>query len=222
MKLYNGNGSMIEVSEKTDMVSAYPARKISIIGDSISTYDAPGYKIDGYAMTYPTSDVQSVEQTWWKKVIDASGAELNVNASYAGSRVTNAISAPDFYARCGLLGNPDMVMVALGTNDYDLTPSQYGEYDFETPYEQLDESKFRPAYIKGVKALMANYPGVEIVLIILYMVEGMEEIANSIKEIGSRMNLRVVDTRPYSKFDNAHPNAYGMRQIASRVMFSQL
>ena len=135
--------------------SKYAGTKISIIGDSISTFNQNGYKIPGYAMYYPLFDVVSVGQTWWMKTINQSGAQLEINASYAGSRVTDThVTAPDFYARTLLIGSPDMVFVALGTND-SINNVALGEYDYETTYTNLSESTFRTAYIKGIKSLQA-------------------------------------------------------------------
>ena len=82
------------------MFSAYNGKKLSIIGDSIETFDAEGYKIDGYNMYYPALNVRRVDQTWWKQVLDSSGMTLEINASWSGSRVTNTHSDPtypDFY-----------------------------------------------------------------------------------------------------------------------------
>ncbi len=64
--------------------------KISIIGDSISTY--PGYNPYNYPVYYKDdraydNEIRSVEDTWWKQVIDSVGGELCVNNSYSGSLV---------------------------------------------------------------------------------------------------------------------------------------
>lgn len=199
-------------------VSRYAGERVSILGDSISTFDAPGYKMDGYAMYYPNAaipDITYVEQTWWKKVIDASGAKLEINASWSASRVTNtAGSYPDFYARCGLLGHPDVIFVQLGTND-SRGGVALGEYDYESDIQSLSEATFRTAYIKGVKALKANYPSAEIVLVILSM---DKTYADSIRTIGVVLGVSVIDVENYEIGSTVHPNAAGMRQIATKVL----
>lgn len=200
-----------------DMMSRYAGRKVSIIGDSISTYNAAGYKIDGYNMYYPSGTVTDPALTWWMRVIHASGAALEVNASWAGSMATNRHSNPnypDFYQRCGLLGSPELIFVQLGTNDYNQS-APLGDYDFETAYAELSEANFRTAYIKGVKALQANYPGAQIVLMVLYMGDGYAE---SIRHIGAVMGLTVIDVRGYVREQGSHPGAYGMRQISSAAL----
>lgn len=200
--------------------SRFRGKKISIIGDSIDTFDQAGYKIDGYAMYYPALGVDSVEKTWWKQVIDASGAELEVNASWSGSRVTNTASGygspvPDFYGRVSRIGSPDVVFVTLGTND-----SAYsvplGEYDFTTSYENLPEGQFRQAYIKGVRAIKAAHPSAQIVCIVQQMGQAYKD---SIAYIAKELSVDFIDASDYVGQSSVHPGVYGMRQIATLVLY---
>lgn len=200
---------------KTSLVSRYTGKKISIIGDSIDTYDQTGYKIDGYSMYYPHLDVTNVNDTWWKKVLDASGATLEINASYSGSRVTNTRSGyPDFYDRVSVIGNPDIIFVTLGTNDSRNSIS-LGEYDFATVYTSLSEATFRTAYTKGVKALLAVFPSAEIICIAQQM---NPEYKNSIIHIAKTLGVSFIDTSDYVGEDGVHPGSAGMRQIASMML----
>ena len=69
---------------ETDFMPKY---KVSILGDSISTYI--GYNPRGYAVYYKDdkaydNEINSVNDTWWKQVIDGLGGELCVNNSYSG------------------------------------------------------------------------------------------------------------------------------------------
>ncbi len=200
--------------------SMYPGSKVSLIGDSIDTFDQEGYKIDGYAMFYPIPiiGVTTVEDTWWKRVIDQTGATIEINASYSGSRVTNTLAgAPDLYARTSLIGHPDLIFVGLGTNDSGAGVA-LGEYDFDSAYTNLSESQFRPAYIKGIKALQALYPYAQIVCIAKIM---GDEYKESIAHIANTLGVMYIDVSDYESINgaaNPHPKAYGMRQIASRVL----
>ncbi len=70
--------------------------KISILGDSISTY--VGYNPYGYHVYYRDdrlydNDITSVNDTWWKQVIDAIGGELCINNSYSGSCVAGTFES---------------------------------------------------------------------------------------------------------------------------------
>lgn len=195
-------------------------KKISIIGDSIDTFDKDGYKIDGYRMHYPTQYLTDLNQTWWMKVISASDAQLEVNASWAGSRVTGTVSGyPDFYDRTpiSIIGNPDVILVTLGTNDSS-NNVPLGDYDFDTTYTELSESTFRTAYIKGVKALKVIHPNAEIICISEKMTD---DYKNSIIYIAERLSVKFIDVSNYDgvAVNNVHPAERGMRQIASHVLF---
>ena len=103
--------------------------KVSVLGDSISTYSG----ISGVKnAVYPNSTVKSVSDTWWKQVIDVLGGEvLKINAS-GGSRILsdehfNGAGIRDgnhaaYRDRCVNLhvGNdtPDVILVFMGTNDF--------------------------------------------------------------------------------------------------------
>lgn len=198
--------------------SAYSGKKLSIIGDSIETYDQEGYKIDGYNMYYPSANVRNVNKTWWKQVLNSSGMILDVNASWSGSRVTNTHSDPtypDFYDRVSLIGTPDVIFVALGTGD-SINDVALGEYDFDTNYEDLPEDTFRPAYIKGVKALQNLYPSAEIYCICVLMSAVYRQ---SIQHIASVLDVHCIDASGYYAPGGVHPDAFGMRQIAASVLY---
>lgn len=218
----NGGGSSTYLltgrwTSKGFFPSSIKGKKISIIGDSIDTFDAEGYKIDGYLMYYPAADVTSVDQTWWKKVIDSTGAILEVNASWSGSGATHIYSGstPDFYDRVGLIGNPDIVFVTLGTNDSGLNVP-LGDYDFETAYTDLSESTFRTAYIKGIKALKATHSNIQIVCIAEKMGDQYKE---SIATIADELGAIFIDASDYIGQIGVHPGVEGMEQIADLVLY---
>ena len=101
-------------------------RLVSVLGDSISTYD--GYNPKGYSVYYDSelqrqNDMSSVYDTWWAKVNKALQAFLCVNNSYSGSKV----SGKDFPAGCceerlNYLRtkefDPDFILVYMGFNDF--------------------------------------------------------------------------------------------------------
>lgn len=197
-------------------VSRFYGKKLSIIGDSIDTYNQAGCKIDGYAMYYPSGTVTDVEQTWWKQVLNATGMALEVNASYSGSRVTDTDSSmPDFFQRVSLIGSPDTVFITLGTNDSNNSVA-LGEYDFDTAYASLSESTFRTAYIKGVKAIQAELPNAQIVCITERMRAAYKE---SIAHIANTLGCVYIDASDYIAESGNHPGEIGMRQIAAMVLY---
>ena len=197
-------------------------KKISIIGDSISTYDQAGYKIDRYSMYYPTSvvpDVDSVDKTWWKQILDFTGAVLEKNASDSGSCVSNVKSGhPSLYDRCSttIIGRPDIVMIVLGTND-STNDVPIGDYDYTTAYDLLSETTFANAYIKGVKALQARLPDAKIICVSLAMKATYQD---AIDRIADTLGCVFVNAVPYQRYVSSHPNALGMKQIATNVLTS--
>lgn len=192
-------------------------KKVSIIGDSISTFS--GYIPSGYATHYPTGTVQNVEQTWWYQLLSFTGATLEVNASYSGSAASDVRGTgyPTFYDRTGanFLGNPDVIIVALGTND-STNNAPMGDFDFTTAYSSLSVSNFATAYIKGVKALQANYSGVEIICVCLAI--SNPKYATAIQYIAENLGVKFVYSNDFIRESGSHPGAVGMKQIAMNVM----
>lgn len=186
-------------------------KKISIIGDSISTYDEEGYKYDSYTMYYPRDTVDAVNKTWWKQFLDGTNASLAVNLSYSGSTVVTRSGYPSLCDRTSLIGNCDVVIIALGTNDSALS-LPLGDYSYDKTIAQLDETYFREAYIKGIKQIQENSPGVEIICAILSM---NADYRTSITEIASHYGLKCIDCgNNYAKGQGVHPSYIGMCEIA--------
>lgn len=151
-----------------DMQRALVGKKLSIIGDSISTFR--GYIPDGYAYQYPTGDVTTVGKTWWKKLIDRTGMVLVANASWSGSTVTDDDSDPTNTAKVGYSDariadlssggvDPDIVIVLFGTNDFSkgrglgtLTERS------EIPNGTTSINTFREAYACMLNKIRTSYP----------------------------------------------------------------
>lgn len=103
-----------------------PAPTVSILGDSISTYE--GLMPPGFAVWYAgdilrMNGLTSPRDLWWSQVIDALGGTLCANDSYSGSLVTgtsfpSACSPRRIEALRSATGDPDLVLVYLGINDF--------------------------------------------------------------------------------------------------------
>ena len=230
---HNGVAGLYEMYSDTfftstsgnDFVAGPPAvrtryfrnKRISIIGDSISTYNASGYKYDSYSMYYPQGNVNNVNKTYWKLLMDSENASLVRNLSYAGSRATNTSSGmPSLCDRVSLIGNCDTVIIAMGTNDSGGNVS-LGNYSYDTAISSLSESTFRDAYIKGIKMLLEARPDIRIVCLIFHM---NDSYRNSIKEIANHYGLKCLDCgNNYSKIDTLHPNAKGMWDIYVDLLY---
>lgn len=110
-----------------EQVVIKPKRRVSVIGDSISTFD--GY-INGNRKYYPHTTVTDVSQTYWYKLIYnyMSDATFDTNIAWSGSFVSRCTDnnysdkhyyEQDFCARIRRqgMGNPDVILVHGGTND---------------------------------------------------------------------------------------------------------
>ena len=109
-------------------VTSFAGKTVSILGDSISTYQ--GWIPEGYACFYPDpdNDIQDVSQTWWMQVIQNTGMRLLVNGSWSASTVCGDSRAENSGAGCSsnriveLMGNtgtvPDVILVYMGINDF--------------------------------------------------------------------------------------------------------
>ena len=144
--------------------------KISIIGDSISTYigfnpyDYPVYYKDDRAYD---NEIESVDDTWWKQVIDNVGGELCVNNSYSGSLVAgNYESSACSAERCSMLHTsdvtPDIILIYIGTNDHGFEVN----VGIESPN---DTQNFYGAYRAMLRQLKTNYPAAKIICATLLM-----------------------------------------------------
>ena len=144
-------------------------KKISIIGDSISTYS--GYIPDGYATYYPRSgnDIDSVEKTWWKQLINETGLVLLKNASWSGSGVcgnsastTGAIACSDKRIAdiAGEHGeHPDLILIYISTNDWGLNNREIGTFTSQSEIPSDGTiTKITEAYALMLYKLRTTYP----------------------------------------------------------------
>ncbi|MBQ3265826.1 MAG: hypothetical protein IJH07_08645 [Ruminococcus sp.] len=141
---------------------------VSVLGDSISTFEF--FNPKGYAVFYNEfkqlqNGFTSVDETWWEIVCRAMHAEICVNNSYSGSRVTGSgFPAASSTERCGALHTrsrrPDMLLVYIGYNDFGDGVKVYGE---DTSGVTEDCSAFFDAYVCMVKRLQEQYPQAAII-----------------------------------------------------------
>ncbi len=195
--------------------------KISILGDSISTY--AGFNPYGYAVYYAGDKIienglASVDDTWWKQVIDGLGGVLCENNSYSGSLVWgNNETCACSEERCSALHNentPDVILIFMGTNDRGYN---------------VGVQKFYDAYCTMLRRIKKNYPAAKIVCATLLL--GYErgdsyasvEIAefdynNAIRKAVNDEGCLLVDIaatrKRYETLEGCHPTKNGHSLIA--------
>ena len=212
-------------------------KQISIIGDSISTYY--GFVPDGYKVYYNEqialkNQLTSVDDTWWRIVCKHLGAEICVNNSYSGSRVSgNGFECASSDERTSSLHTegttPDLILLYIGVNDFGR-----GIGIKENPFF-YKEAIFYEAYKNMLHKIMHNYPDSQIVCATLMKssVKGnpqweyprsktgisLEEYNEAIREIANNLGVLVADLEalntPYETLDTLHPTKEGHRTIAN-------
>lgn len=198
---------------------------ISILGDSISTYE--GYTVH-QGLFYDRfiqmiSGVKSVQDTWWMQVIDKMGGQLGVNDSFAGSTVSGNVSISGTALKrlkaLGANGEPDVILVSMGTNDW-------GSY--------VMPDDFRAAYRQMLMGITMLYPDAEIYCATIIRGRDPEDMSDLfmnvegcispmiysdiIRQVAGEYAAHVADLEKYHTeyhtIDGIHPNAEGMQEIA--------
>jgi hypothetical protein len=169
------------------LAAAFSGKKISILGDSISTYQdvSSGIAADttnstirenlvwgGYQPGNLTFGGESVDSTCWQIVINSLGASRLVNNSNSGESVFQAVTE-----RCMQLHDdtgenageaPDIIFVYLGTNDvYASTMGNAAALTQERIATMGDNLNYQPKSLAEAYAIMLyriqkTYPNAEI------------------------------------------------------------
>ena len=181
----------------------YAGSKISLIGDSISTFR--GYIPEGYASHYPKGAVDSVDKTYWNILCRSLNATIQ-NLSYAGTCVTNQV-LPEYSLnkRVSLVDEESsLIIIALGIND-NKKEDNVGAYDYDKDIYSYNEGIFTEAYIKAIRTLITLYPSADLLLVAMGPDGSMPNRASAIKNIAEHYGLMFFDARPYYS-GNIHPD----------------
>ena len=166
-------------SEK--IAKAFYGKKISVIGDSISTYvnisngaaaQTSNSNISKNSLYYFKAHNEALgvnpDDTWWMRTINALGADLLVNNSDSGGYIRDSKSngnkgayyenAVNLHDNTGADAgtNPDMVFVYLGTNDFGKYYNSLGDVssiDFEKLGEKC-EADYMPVTVAEAYAIL--------------------------------------------------------------------
>ncbi len=206
--------------------------KISVLGDSISTYE--GFNPYGYSVYYRDdrlydNEMDSVNDTWWKRVIDGIGGELCVNNSFSGSFVAGEFeSSACSEERCSRLHGdvaPDIILIYMGSNDRGFKV----EVGLDAPQ---DINRFYGAYRTMLQRIGNNYPSAKIVcgtLLMGKLKDSVEPhydrftraderyndaIRSAVKENGCLLADLARMGERYETLDYCHPTKDGHRLMA--------
>lgn len=217
--------------------SLYSGKKLSILGDSISTFE--GYIPAGNRVYYPAAGVDYVTDTWWYKLMLALDMQLEVNESWGGSRVTttDGETKAGCMTRCQNLGDPDVVIVYMGINDFD-NEVALGTWNGSTALPSVTTT-FREAYAIMLNKILTAYKTAEVWVCTLTQAERngsegfpeindndvpLSEFNKAIMELADVFGVRVLHHHScgltYQNMDVfdpnlLHPNKYGHSLIAN-------
>ena len=218
--LYVNENTIINGIYTKIIKNRFTGKKISILGDSISTFE--GYIPNDYKYFYPQpyGDVRNIYQTWWMKVINGLGAGLYVNNAYGGSTVCNfdEYSTSNDKRLESLRINEnvsDVLLIFMGTND---CASKY-----------VNANSFEQAYMDMLYKLQTISPNTEIILINLpisklYTIDSQYELNQVIRKCAKEFNYELIDISGLDLtnelIDNAHPNSNGMKSLSKALLDS--
>ena len=168
----NSGGSSSSQSSQNQTPRDLSGLKLSILGDSISTFD--GYIPTDYNIFYPGSgDISTVEKTWWWQMMNTTGMELNANASSSNTTITgDSLDTTGSAPGCSTKrmidltpGDdgpaPDILIVFMGTNDF-LRSVELGTFTEPSQQDEGIVTNFCDAYELMIQKLNALYPNAEI------------------------------------------------------------
>lgn len=209
---------------------------ISILGDSISTYE--GYSNDSNgsnstlynnAVFYSTNTGGlDVSDTWWMQVINHTNAMLLVNNSWSGSCVLgggvssgNGMRAKNLHSDVGINRgvNPDIIIVYLGINDFN---------------SGIDSATFAENYEGMLSRIADSYNEAKIFCMLLPYcyganIERLSEYNSIISDSSNTISANVIDTSidgwtedTYNDYliDGVHPNKKGMDVLTNSVILA--
>ncbi len=212
---------------------------VSILGDSISTYE--GYIPVGYDAYYEVwncmrNGLKTVDDTWWKRVLDYFGWELCVNNSFSGSRVSGlTFPSANVDTRAKQLHKkdkmPDIILIYIGFNDFGFGAKNRPR----RIREEKDAAYFFDAYRLMLEKIKETYPNAKVICAtllegyccddktwtmpqILYGEETFSSYNDSIRLACRRENVSLVDLNAtnirYETLDGTHPTVTGHEQLA--------
>ena len=212
-------------------IEDYKNLKISILGDSISTFYKAGSEVNSYysgenTFYYPRycSVISSYQKTWWWKVIEGLEGNIGINNSWSGTCVYNWGSETNSSAMnmhriktLGENGAPDIIIVNMGTND---AVSNFTDPIFKTAYDTMlsrIEKEYPNAYIFVFTLGYSIYEGYDPVRLRYNKV--IEELSNKHHApIVDIAYIQTVDTYVTMLADRLHPNEEGMTKISERAL----
>lgn len=207
--------------------------KISILGDSISTFYAEGSELNSYytgndEFYFPkySATVKTYTATWWGKLLAATNTSLGINNSLSGSTCHNFGSETGTgamnYNRINTLGEngtPHIIIVFIGTND---NVNGFTTTVFKNAYDKMLDrinEKYPRAYVFCMNLGYSEYEGYSYkeTTRISYN-EIIAEVAKEHKAVVIDIaSVQTIETYKSILGDYLHPSLTGMQTIATKA-----
>lgn len=187
-------------SDTTSLHHALRGKTIAFMGDSITTYEGYSDNARDYNSTIAGNRVYyrpghagapSVDDTYWKQLIDKYDMTLTCNNSISASRVKGinldeqeaktqgyTIRPTNLHDDTGEVVNPDIICIYMGMNDrlyYDASTNNLGSFDAVDlrtlikqsgdAYTYAEPSSFAEAYCIMLHKVRTAYPDAEILVL---------------------------------------------------------
>ncbi len=201
---------------------------VFILGDSYSTFEGcipHGYESWYYIHPLNDTDVDTVDKTWWKQLLDSTDSRLLLNCSWSGTTICHTgyggdcsdrsfVSRFDRLEREGFFteNTVDTVFIFGGTND-SWAGSPVGEPMYDA-WEKQDLYSVLPAVGYLLHRVTSVLPQARVVFIL--NTELRSAIADGIRAACEESGVLLVALEGISK-QAGHPNIEGMGQIARQV-----
>lgn len=192
-------------------------KTFSILGDSYSTYKGyvePNTNWIWYAdIPVNETDVNHVDQTWWRLLAEKTGMKLIKNNSFSGATVCHRgyrgedYKDRSFLTRLSNLGNPELILIFGATNDtWAGVP-----VDGETPDDMY---ALRPAMGRMLSDMKKRYPDADIIFILNDEIRGRQR--DAVLSQCSACGIPCIELSLIDKI-HGHPSVAGMKKICDQV-----
>lgn len=201
---------------------------VFILGDSYSTYE--NFIPSGYAFYYSNNvfkdtDVNDVEQTWWKLLLNETKSKLVQNNSWSGTTICNTgydgvyavhsfINRFDELAGNGFFENNkiDTFFIFGATND-NWADAPIGSLKY-SDYTEEELKCVLPAVCYLFNKVKNTLPHAKIVSII--NTELKPEITNGIMKAAEQIGIEAIVLKEFEK-NAGHPTIAGMKNIKNQI-----
>ena len=215
-------------AEYNYLYSLFHEKRISVMGDSISTIKD---KIpSGNALYYDntTGKEMTFERNYWGDIITRFGAAEGIDEAWSGSTIGSKAASMASKDRINKLddnGTPDVILYYGGSNP----DSSVGTFDPDADYAKTVDwaqsySDTASAYAASLQRMKVTYPGAEIIAIIPYYEQNnIPKQAEVIEQIAKHYDITTIDLRELrnqegiSPNNALHPNMDGHSQIAAYI-----